>query len=114
MAQWTSGCGRHALTVPRLLITGRGFESRLGHFEGRRALVSLAGCNPAVFGLWRFDSVPAHSKQHSQVVEQAGADAQRWSARHSECRATCGVGGKNLLLAISTRIAGEPVLNRAS
>ena len=29
---------------------------------GRRALVSQAGCKPAVFGLWRFDSVPTHLK----------------------------------------------------
>jgi hypothetical protein len=38
-----------------------GFESRLGHVHrGRRALASQAGRKPAVFGLWRFDSIPTH------------------------------------------------------
>ena len=52
---------------PRSHRGDRGFESRLGHSKGRRALVSQAGCNPAVFGRWRFDSVPTHS--NGQVVK---------------------------------------------
>ena len=50
--------------------------------KGRRALVSIAGCNPVVFGLWRFDSVPAHSSRSGGI------------GRHATLRTSCprGVG----------------------
>ena len=38
-------------------------------FVGRRALVSQAGCKPVVCGLWRFESVPAHSREVVELVD---------------------------------------------
>ena len=48
----------HAGKMSSILI--RVTEQKMKH-KGRRAWVSIAGCSPVVFGLWRFNSVPAHS-----------------------------------------------------
>lgn len=41
------------------------------------ALASLSGCNPPVFGLWRFNSVPTHSRPVLLTVQDASPSSSQ-------------------------------------